>query len=119
MIKSIILFLLLSVSAMAADRTITLAWDLSTDDAALGPTGGYRVYQATLSGQYSAQPVATVAPGISTASFPLATTGKYFWIVRAFSGGVESVNSNEVSQSIGPASPGNVRIIIDMRVSVK
>jgi hypothetical protein len=100
----VLCLLLIAIPAMA-QRQLTFAWDLSPDDSLLG-AGGYRLYQSKTSGVYSAYPVATVAPGISTVTLTVNAFGRHYWVATAFTeDGAESDYSNEVSTVIKPKPP--------------
>lgn len=97
--------ILLFVLPVTAQTTITFAWDLSVDDSLLGEGGGYRLYASKQSGIYST-PSGSVAPGVSTITISAPGLGRYYFVARAFtSDGMESDNSNEVSQVIKPKPP--------------
>ena len=97
------IMLLFTTPLMA--QSVSLAWDLSISDSFLGAAGGYRIYQSKTSGTYTT-PIATVAPGISTVTFATGQLGRLYWVGRAFeSGGIESDNSNEVTDVIKPKPP--------------
>jgi hypothetical protein len=99
----VIALLLLTVPLMAQTH-VQLSWDLSADDALLGATGGYHLYASKTSGGYTATPIATTLPGVTTATIVRPGLGKYYFIGRAFaSDGTEAPDSNEVSLVIRPA----------------
>ena len=111
--KHLILVVALMLLAVPAMAQITFMWDLSTDDAILGATGGYKLYQSKVSGTYGATVVATVLRGINTVTIPKPGLGRFYWVVTAFeSGGNESDYSNEVTAVIKPAKPTNFRTTV-------
>jgi hypothetical protein len=57
---------------------------------------GYHIYRSTTSGTGYSQ-VGSVGAATTTFPDPNAGSGTWFYVVRAVAGGVESVNSNEVS----------------------
>jgi len=86
-----------------------LTWNgpsTNADSTALADLAGYRVYQSTTSGSYTAGPAATVtAPasggGTASATVNNLASGTYYFVVRAYdSSGNESVVSNEASKTI-------------------
>ncbi len=86
----------LTLSATVAG-TASLTWNANTDS----DLAGYKVYQGTSSGTYTA-PVATI-PKVTTSYTVtgLQTGTTYFFIITAYdSAGNESLHSNEVSKSI-------------------
>jgi len=98
------LLMLLAIPVCA--QNITLAWDLSTDDALLGAGGGYKIYQSKQAGAYGTTPIATTAPGINTVTFSTGVLGKLYWVATAFmADGTESVYSNEINSTIKPKPP--------------
>ena len=104
--KPLLALCLFLLAAPAMAQQITFAWDLSPDDSLLGAGGGYRLYQSKTSGAYSAPPVATVLPGISTVSIAVNALGRHYWVATAFAeDGTESDYSNEVSTVIKPKPP--------------
>ena len=86
----------LTLSATVAG-TASLTWNANTDS----DLAGYKVYQGTSSGIYTA-PVATIPK--TTTSYTVAglqTGTSYFFIITAYdNAGNESLHSNEVSKSI-------------------
>jgi len=75
----------------------TLTWNASSSSTVVG----YKVYQATASGAYSA-PVATLQGNTTNyVATGLQSGTTYFFVVTAFdNAGNESLHSNEVSKSI-------------------
>jgi hypothetical protein len=86
----------LTLSATVAG-TASLTWNANTDS----DLAGYKVYQGTSSGTYTA-PVATMPKGTTSYTVTGLQTGTtYFFIITAYdSAGNESLHSNEVSKSI-------------------
>lgn len=96
-----------------ASTPITFLWTLSGDDASLGTSGGYHLYASKTSGAYTGiAPIATVAAGVSTVTVASPGLGTWYFVVTAFSGNTESGYSNEVSQTIAPGAPQNLKINI-------
>jgi hypothetical protein len=108
--KHLILVVALMLLAVPAMAQITFMWDLSTDDAILGTTGGYKLYQSKTSGTYGATAAATVLRGINTVTIAKPGLGRYYWVVTAFTVDSESDHSNEVTTVLRPAKPTNHRI---------
>lgn len=80
-----------------SDATASLSWDASTGlDVA-----GYKIYQATESGAFSA-PIATVTMDVTSHTVTGLEGGNtYFFVVTAYNpDGAESSFSNEASKSI-------------------
>jgi fibronectin type 3 domain-containing protein len=86
----------LTLSATVAG-TASLTWNANTDS----DLAGYKVYQGTSSGTYTA-PVGTIPKGTTSYTVTGLQTGTtYFFIITAYdSAGNESLHSNEVSKSI-------------------
>jgi hypothetical protein len=115
-LKRVLLFLLcllLPISGYAA--TVTLAWDRSGDP----EVAGYNVYRATVSGGPYTKlnlMLVTQTPISDTPMYmdttPAGSTLTYYYVVRAATtGGVESINSNEVAVNPPPAPPTNLRVV--------
>lgn len=98
------------VPACVIAGPVTAEWDLSVDDVYLGATGGYRLYVGAVSGTLS--PVATTAPGIKTLTVTM-PPGSYFGAMTSFtSTGLESTRTPEVSFTVLPGMPTNLRFRI-------
>jgi hypothetical protein len=87
---SLLAGLILLFPGMACAADVKLAWDASI------PTpDGYRVYYGTSSGNYTSNVV--VAGSVTTATVPsLNSSTKYYFVVKSYTGAVESSASNEV-----------------------
>jgi len=106
--------LLFSVSLFAI--TVTIAWDRHTD-----PTvAGFNIYRGTTpGGPYTKlnlmsipQPPVGDTPQYIDSTIPTGSQLTYYYVVRAeTTGGVESLNSNEVVVNPPPTPPTNLRII--------
>lgn len=90
---------------------ITFQWDKNTE----GDLAGYRLYQSTVSGQYTYganYAVATIDKALDTVMIAV-PDGKYFWVLTAVdNAGNESGPSNEVALTVdftAPANPKNLR----------
>ena len=100
-------WLLLAGSAMA--ETCQFAWDAVTTrtDGTAVVVEGYRLYSRPPQGVYGSAPVVEVTSGLS-ASCPC--TRGHLFVVRAYTGGEESANSNEVHVPMGLTSPTQLRL---------
>ncbi len=95
-----------------AQAAINFAWDPHPEATNLT---GFKLYQTTISGNYSQPAVATFTGGaLTTGSIPNPTRfGRYYFILRAFFNDttttpvtvIESDNSNEVSSVLKPKPP--------------
>lgn len=105
----IALVLVASAFAQSGSHSVTLNWVASTT-----PNVTYNVYRSTVSGsgysQINASPVTTTS--FLDANVTNGTT--YFYVVRAFDGTTESVNSNQVTAVIpsAPAPPTNLTVTV-------
>lgn len=114
----ILLILVLTSMAYAAEYAVTFGWDANTEP----DLAGYKMYRATQSGAYTA-PYATIPDPNATQYITQLTNpvGKQFFVITAFDdAGNESGYSNEVifeADTGAPAPPGgyiikNTTIII-------
>ncbi len=112
--KKLLLFvpiILLLWSTVSYGAVINFAWDPNSD-----VVSGYRLYQTTVSGQYtfgSGNEVLQISVGTETGSVDV-PDGTYFWVLTAFdASGNESVPSNEVSKIVDTtiSAPQNLRIL--------
>ncbi len=98
-------------STVSHAAPVNLAWDAVTD----ADLAGYRVYQTTVSGQYtfgSGNEVVQIPAGTEVAQVDVPIDETYFWVVTAFdTTGNETGPSNEVMQVdiTPPGVPGNFR----------
>jgi hypothetical protein len=83
-------------------HTVSLSWTASTDT-----VDGYNVYRGAAAGQEITKLNSAVVVGTSFTD-TTATVGESFYVARSVVGGIESVNSNEVSVSVRPAAPTNL-----------
>jgi hypothetical protein len=105
-----VVFLLLLSTMACFSATVNFAWDVSSDDATLGATGGYCLLQSKTSQSYGAVCAATVPPGVHAATVTV-PNGTYYWVVYAFdSDGNKSGYSNEVTAKVNPGKPNNLKI---------
>ena len=102
------LLLCLSVHSVWA-AAVTLAWNANRES----DLAGYRVYQSTVSGQYTkGQYIREIPAGTTTCTLSNVSPGTYFWKLTAFDAvNNESGFSNEVSTVIAgaPGKPGTIR----------
>lgn len=101
----LVLALLLAIGLPAQAAQVTLAWDANTP-----APDGYRLYQRMEGGSYNYASPAWSGTTISGTLDHLADDTTYFFVVRAFSGSVESADSNEVSFRTVPAAPATYTI---------
>lgn len=102
---AILIMAVISMPGALAAQQVSLAWDLSIDDARLGPKGGYHIYQSRTSGSYTMPPVVSVPAGTSSVTLDAGGFGRWHWVATAFSAGIESAHSNEVTMEVRPAPP--------------
>ncbi|MBR9980169.1 MAG: fibronectin type III domain-containing protein, partial [Desulfatitalea sp.] len=88
----------LPMAAHAAQ--VTLAWDANDPI-----PDGYRVFQRTEGGGYNDASPAWSGTSTSATVNNLAENTTYYFVVRAFSGNLESANSNEVTYRYTPPAP--------------
>lgn len=76
--------------------TINVSWNVSPDDGAgQGDVKQYHIYRATTPTGFGGTPVGTVANGLTTFADTTAVGGTdYYYMVRAYDGANESVDSN-------------------------
>ena len=100
----------------AADMTVTVGWT----DPPESDLAGIRIYASRVSGVYEYEPVATIEPGIQTATFTIPDDTFYFVATAFDTSGNESEYSNEVSTTgLPPSAPGELRTIkIEIKVEV-
>lgn len=80
-------------------HSASLSWTASTDT-----VDGYNIYRGTVSEAEATKLDASPVAGTTFVdNAPL--LGQSFYVVRAIVGGVESVNSNEVTVSLRPSAP--------------
>ena len=98
-------FMIAFYSSAFAGSSITFAWDANTES----DLAGYRLYQATTSGQYTfgdGNQVATIPAGTETVTLEDVPDGTYYWVATAYDvGGLESGPSNEVSATLDATPP--------------
>jgi len=119
-LAGIIFIILIFFSTMAlAGSSVTFEWDANTEP----DLAGYRLYQATTSGQYTfgdGNQVAIILAGTETVTLPDVPDGTYYWVATAYDlQGLESEPSNEVSatlDTIAPNPPGNLLITLIERL---
>lgn len=90
-------------TGLAASGTVTvsLTWTVSNDAYA----AGYQVFRSTTSGSgYSL--VKTVTPGSATSTTDSPGNGTFYYMLRSYFQNWDSVDSNEVSISLGTTSTG-------------
>lgn len=84
-------------------HTVALSWTASSD-----VVDGYNIYKGSAAGAESTL-VNTGGVVVGTSFTDSSeTVGNIFYVARSVAGGVESVNSNEVSVSIRPSAPSNL-----------
>lgn len=106
-IRNLIALVWLSLLAVAVDaaETITLAWDASPD----AEVTGYRLYFGPASATYTN----TVDIGAKLTTDVTLTPGTFYFVVTAYTAqGLESDPSNEISYSVRPGKPLNLRITV-------
>jgi fibronectin type 3 domain-containing protein len=106
LILTISAFLIFAIQACAQHKA-TLSWTASTD-----PGVSYNVYRSTASGVYTTPVNTTPVSATSFIDTTVVVGTKYFYVVRATLGGVESVNSNEVSATIPLLAPGGLVLTV-------
>lgn len=103
----ICLFLLLSLTISAADKTYTITWEANSEP----DISHYIVYWGTSTGSYT-QNSGNIG-NVTTYKLTLPTTEHYFIAVTAIDDtGLESDFSNEVN-TVGPSAPGGCKIKVD------
>ena len=121
LLLTLAMVLLLPVLIWAASD-VTFQWDANTE----GDMAGYRLYQSTVSGQY------TFGAGNEAINIPVPTTnatlfnvpdGTYYWVVTAYDTDTPTANesgpSNEVTKtldSIPPSPPTNFFIALIQKI---
>jgi len=85
-------------------HSVSLSWTASSDT-----VDGYNIYRGTAAGQETTK-VNTALVTADTFTDTTAPVGDSFYVARSVIGGVESVNSNEVSAVILPAPPTNLAV---------
>jgi hypothetical protein len=83
-------------------HTVTLSWQASTDT-----VEGYNLYRGSAAGQETTKLNSAVVVGTSFTD-TTASVGQSFYVARSVVGGVESINSNEVSVQLRPSAPTNL-----------
>lgn len=86
----------------AEAATVTLSWDAITDAAVIK----VNIYQSQSATAAKPWPLKTsVTAPANQATFPLASSGAYYWYATAASATAESSYSNEVAGTIPLSSP--------------
>ena len=95
----ILIYPMLNLYAQTGHR-VTLTWDASTDTVA-----GYNVYRGATSGGPYTKQNSSVVTGLSYADTSVAAGTTYFYVARSVgTGGIESANSNQASDTV-PINP--------------
>lgn len=117
---TLIFSLLFAVSANAATKSCTFAWDIPPGD--ISDLQGYKLYTSMISGQYDFSPGSEVAdilvqdltdpnaPGVANVE----CSERSFFVVTAYdTSGNESLPSNEIviADSTAPNAPGGLRVV--------
>jgi len=91
--RTLIIIALLSIAIPClADPSVQLEWDAND------PTPeGYRVFQREEGTTYDYNNPVWEGTATRTSQIELEPNKTYYWVARAFDGGLESENSNEVS----------------------
>lgn len=93
---------------IAIAEEVKLQWEPSSTEG----LDGYRVYQRPNNGEYK-EPVAETAKDVTTARVTGLQAGStHHWVVRAFKGDAESLNSNEATHFVPIEPPPDLKIIV-------
>ena len=85
-------------------HSVSLSWVASSD-----PVDGYNVYRGSAAGLETTKLNAALVTGLTFIDVS-PSLGNDFYVARSSSGGVESINSNEVHAVILPSPPSNLAI---------
>lgn len=106
-----ILFLLVSVPVFGAE--VTLQWDANDPI-----PDGYRIFQRLEDEEYNYTAPAWDGTDTTCVIQNLEPGNTYFFVVRAYQNGDESGDSNEVNFTGLVPIPGNLRIAIEVSVTI-